>query len=138
MDRLSIPTTKAWGVLSSIAGNWRALSSAFLTRSGPCKRHRAHLGIAHEIIGAADELSLARLLFPSRRVARDDMGHLVGHRGRDLGAVVGEGEQPPGHVKLAIRQHIGIDARRIEDGDAVVDVRPVGCRTQAAEDNGEF
>src|SRR5262249_31454048 len=61
-----------------------------------------------------------RVAIPDRSVAGDDVGHLLGHRGCDLGAVVGEGEQPPRHVKLAIRHHIGIDGRRIEDGDAVV------------------
>ena len=96
------------------------------------ERQRAHFRIAdHVADDAADQRRLFRLLFADRGVAGDDVAHLVRQHRRQLGFVVGERDQPAGHVKLAGRQGEGVDRLRIEHGDLVVQVGPLRRRHQA-------
>ena len=72
-----------------------------------------------------------RLLLADGGVARDHVTHFVRqHRGK-LGFVVGERDQPAGHVKLAGRQREGVDRLRIEHRDLVVQIGPLRRRHQA-------
>ena len=48
----------------------------------------------------------------------------------ELGSVVGERDQSARDVELSGRQREGVDRRRIEDGDAVLQVRPLGSGDQ--------
>ena len=58
-------------------------------------------------------------LGPPRRMALRHVGDLVRHHGRDLGRVVGEGQEPARHVDVAGGQREGVDDRRVEDRDAI-------------------
>ena len=78
------------------------------------------------LLAAFDDLGSLRdhrlrlfLLSPQESVARGDMGDFVRHHGGDLGGVIGQGEQAPGHEKIARGQREGVDHRRIQDGDAI-------------------
>ena len=59
-------------------------------------------------------------------MALGHMSHLVRDHGRDLGIVVGEGEQAAGHVDPSGRQGEGVDRRGIEDREPVGDVGSIG------------
>ena len=82
---------------------------------------------------AAHQRDLARLVLADRGVARDHVRHLVREHRGELGGVVGERDQAARDVELAARQREGVDRRRIEDGDAVVQVRPLGRRDQLVD-----
>ena len=66
-------------------------------------------------------------------MARDHVAHLVRQHRREFGLVVGERDQPARDVELAVRQREGVDRRRVEDGDLVFEVRPLGCRHQPVD-----
>ena len=93
---------------------------------GECER--AGLRIAQHVLhDAAHQRHLARLVLSDVGMACDHVRHFVGkHRG-ELGRVVRQRDQPPRHVELPARQREGVDRRRIENGDAIVHVRPLGC-----------
>ena len=82
----------------------------------------------------ADQRRLAHLGLADRGVARDHMRHLVRQHRGELGVVVGERQQPARHVEAAVGQREGVDRGRIEDGDAVAQVRPLGGRDQPLDD----
>ncbi len=91
------------------------------------ERQRAELRIAEQIDGdAVDHRGLPRLVLADLGVARDDVRHLVRQHGGELGVVVGERDQPAGDVELAVRQREGVDRGRVQDGDLVLEVRPLG------------
>ena len=75
---------------------------------------------------AVDQRGLPRLVLADRGVAGDDMRHLVRQHRGELGVVVGERDQPAGDVELAVRQREGVDRGRVEDGDLVFQLRPLG------------
>ena len=58
------------------------------------------------------------------------MRHLVRQHRGELGVVVGERQQPARDVEVAVGQREGVDRGRIEDGDVVAQVRPLGGRDQ--------
>ena len=95
------------------------------------ERQRADFRIADDVADdAAHQRGLLRLLLADRGVAGDDVSHLVGQHGGKLGLVVGERDQAAGHVKLAARQRERVDRLRIEQGDLVMQVGPLGRRNQ--------
>ena len=95
------------------------------------QRQRADLRIAqHAVDHAAHQRDLAHPVLAHLGVMGDHMRHLVRHHRGELGAVVGERDQPAGHVELARGQREGVDHRRVEQGDAIVQIRPLGCRHQ--------
>ena len=105
---------------------------------GTRERHRAHLRIVEHVgRDAADQRGLPRLVLADRRMARDHMRHLVAEHGGKLGRVVGEREQAARHIELAVRQRERVDRRRIEDGDLVVQVRPLGGGDQLVDRLGD-
>jgi len=73
-----------------------------------------------------DDRRLLGLLLADGRVAGDDVAHFVRQNGSELGLVVGQRDQPARNVKLPVRQREGVDRRRVEDGDLVGQVRPLG------------
>ena len=98
------------------------------------ERQRAGCRIADHVgDDAADEVGLARLLLADLGVARDHVAHLMGQHRGELGIVVGERDQSARHVELAGRQREGVDRLRIEHGDLVMQVRPLGRRDQALD-----
>ena len=82
---------------------------------------------------AVDERGLARLVLADLGVAGDDVRHLVRQHRGELGVVVGERDQAAGDVELAVRQREGVDRGRVEDGDLVFQVRPLGGRDQLVD-----
>ena len=91
------------------------------------QRERVHVRIGAEIVEhAADQRDLARAVLAHGGVLRDHMRHLVRQHRGELGGVVGERDQAARHVELPARQREGVDRRRVEDGDAVALVRPLG------------
>ena len=107
------------------------LASAILdlaSASAPSLRIAEHVGG-----DAADQRGLPRLVLADRGVARDHVRHLVRQHRGELGVVVGEREQAARDVELAGRQREGVDRRRVEDGDLVVQVRPLGRRDQLVD-----
>ncbi len=98
------------------------------------ERQRADLRIADDVAdNTADQRRLLRLLFADRGMAGDDVTHLVGQHRRKLRFIVGERGDAAGHVKLSGRQGESVDRLRIEQGDLVVQVRPLGRRNQALD-----
>ena len=98
------------------------------------ERQRAELRIAEQVGGdAVDQRGLARLVLADRGVAGDHMRHLVRQHRGELGVVVGERDQAAGDVELAVRQREGVDRGRVEDGDLVFQVRPLGGRDQLVD-----
>ena len=96
------------------------------------QRQRADFRIGDHVgDGAAGEIGVARLFLALLGVPRDDVAHLVGEHGGELGFVVGERDQAARHVDLAGRQREGIDRLRIEHGDLVVLVGLFRSRDQA-------
>ena len=99
------------------------------------ERQRAEFRIAQHVIDdAADQRRLARLVFADGGVAGDHMRHLVRQHGGEFGVVVGKRDQAAGDVELAVRQREGVDGGRVEDGDLVAQVGPLGGRDQACHD----
>ena len=95
------------------------------------QRQRADLGIAqHAVDHAAHQRDLAHPVLAHLGMMGDHMGHLVRHHRGELGAVVGERDQPAGHVELARGQRKGVDHRRVQQGHAIMQIRPVGRRHQ--------
>jgi hypothetical protein len=90
-----------------------------------------HLGIvAHVGDDAVDDRGLPGLVLALGGVLGQHMRHLVGqHRGQFRG-VVGERNQPARDIELAGRQREGVDRARIEDGDLVGLVGPLGGRDE--------
>ena len=82
---------------------------------------------------AVDELGLAGLVLADFGVAGDDVRHLVRHHRGELGVVVGERDEAAGDVELAVRQREGVDRGRVEDGDLVFQLRPLGGRDQLVD-----
>ena len=98
------------------------------------ERQRAELRIAEHVgDDAVDQRGLPRLVLADRGVARDHVRHLVRQHGGELGVVVGERDQAAGDVELAGRQREGVDRWRIEDGDLVVQVGPLGRGDQLVD-----
>jgi hypothetical protein len=96
------------------------------------QRQRADFRIADHVgDGAAGEIGVAGFLFALLGVSRDDVAHLVGEHGGELGLVVGKRDQAARHIDLAGRQCEGIDRLRIEHGDLVVLVGLLRRRDQA-------
>ena len=52
-------------------------------------------------------------------MAQGHVRDLVREHRRDLGGVVGERQQPAGHVEAAVRQREGVDHRGVEDRDLI-------------------
>ena len=69
---------------------------------------------------------LPRLVLADLGVAGDHVRHLVRQHRGELGVVVGERDQAAGDVELAVRQREGVDRRRVEDGDLVFQLGPLG------------
>ena len=91
------------------------------------ERQRAELRIAEQVGGdAVDQRGLPRLVLADRGVAGDHVRHLVRQHRGELGVVVGERDQAAGDVELAVRQREGVDRGRVEDGDLVFQLRPLG------------
>ena len=102
------------------------------------QRQRAEVRIGEQVVGdAADQRGLPRLVLADRGVARDHMRHLVRQHRGELGGVVGERDQPARHVELAGRQREGVDRRRVQDGDLVFQVRPLGGGDQLVDGLGQ-
>ena len=98
------------------------------------KRQRAHFRIADDVgDDAVHQGGLPRLFFADGGVAREHVPHLVGEHGGELGLVVGERDEAAGHVELPGGQGEGVDRLRIEHGDPVVQVRPLGRGDQAID-----
>ena len=74
-----------------------------------------------------------RLFLADRGMARDHVAHLMRQHRGELGLVVGERDQPARDVELAVRQREGVDRRRIEDGDLVFQIGPLGRRHQPVD-----
>ena len=92
------------------------------------ERERPGLRIAQHVLhDAAHQRHLARLVLSYGGMACDHVRHFVGEHRGELGRVVGQRDQPARHVELPARQREGVDRRRIENGDAIVHVRPLGC-----------
>ena len=105
---------------------------------GARERHRAGLRILEQVgVDAVLQRGLLRLVFPDRRMARDHVRHLVRQHGGELRGVVGERQQSAGDVELAVRQREGVDRRRVEDGDLVLQARPLGGRDQLVHRLGD-
>ena len=91
------------------------------------ERQRAELRVAQQVGGdAVDQRGLPRLVLADLGVAGDDVRHLVRQHRGELGVVVGERDQAAGDVELAVRQREGVDRGRVEDGDLVFQLRPLG------------
>ena len=98
------------------------------------ERERAELRIAEQVGGdAVDQRGLARLVLADFGVAGDHMRHLVRQHRGELGVVVGERDQAAGDVELAVRQREGVDRGRVEDGDFVFQLRPLGRHDQLVD-----
>jgi hypothetical protein len=65
------------------------------------------------------------------------MRHLVAEHGGEFGGVVGKREEAARDVELAVRQCERVDGRRVEDGDTVSQVRPLGGRDQPLDRLGD-
>ena len=91
-------------------------------------RSERQLPLVAEHIGdsAADDHRVPRLVLALDGVVGDDVRHLVGEDRRDLGEIVGERDEPARDVKIAAGEREGVHHRRVEDGDAVTLVGPLG------------
>ena len=96
------------------------------------QRQRAGFRIGHHVgHDAADKVGLACLFLADLGVAGDDVAHFVRQHRGELGIVIGERDQAARDVKLAGRQRKGVDRRRIEHRDFVVQIRTFRGRDQA-------
>ena len=75
-----------------------------------------------------DQRDLARLVLADRGVAAITCAISCDSTEASSEESLASAIKPAGHVKLPARQRKGVDRRRIEDGDAVALVRPVGGR----------
>jgi hypothetical protein len=94
------------------------------------ERERADLRIAEYVIDVADEPASSQRLLADRGMACDDMRHFVGQYGSKFGGIIGETDEPARHTELAGRQRECVHGRRIENGNLVSHVGPLGGRDQ--------
>jgi hypothetical protein len=67
-------------------------------------------------------------------MAGDDVAHFVRQHGGELRLVAGESDQAARDVKLAVRQREGVDRRRVENGDLVFEIGPLGRSDKPVDD----
>ncbi len=95
------------------------------------QRQRSGFRIAQHVLhDAAHQCHLACLVLAHGGMARDHVRHFVGEHRGELRRVVRQRDQSARYVELPGRQREGVDRPRVEDGDAILHVRPLGRRDQ--------
>jgi hypothetical protein len=90
-------------------------------------RQRPEVGVVEHVgDDAAHDHRLAHLVLADRGMAGDHMRHLMGEHGGELGGIVRQHDQAARDIERAAGQRECVDRRRIEQDDAILEVRPLG------------
>ena len=67
----------------------------------------------------------------ARTMARRNMSDFMADNTGQFGFIIGQGQEPPRHISIAAGQGESIDHRRVENGDAIINIGAVGKLTDA-------